>query len=362
MSRNVLRATWHKLIARARSAFNSNVTKNVEFRKEQLKALRRLLVENENVFVDALKQDLKKPNFETIMTELEVVKNEITGMLMNIDSWSKPTSVSKTLVTLFDDVYVYPEPYGIVLIIGAWNYPVQLLLSPLVGAIAAGNCAIVKPSEISPATAEVIQRLIPRYLDKDCFHVVTGGPEDTQQLLKERFDYIFYTGSSTIGKYVQQMAAKNLTPVTLELGGKSPVYIDESVPNMEVAVRRLLWGKCLNAGQTCIAPDYVICTPKVQEMVANTARKVLKEFFGEDPRLTSDYSRIVSEKHFFRLEKLLESTSGKKIIGGKIHREERYISPTLITDVTPKDAIMQEEVLFYSHIWTVAASSCRQWS
>ncbi|VVD01072.1 unnamed protein product [Leptidea sinapis] len=224
--------------------------------------------------VDVLQKDLRRSKTEAILLE-----------------------PSKGIVNILDDVVIFNDPYGVVLIIGAWNYPLQLLLLPVSGAIAAGNAVIMKPSELAPATAKFIAETVPKYLDNDAIAVVEGGPEETTELLKNRFDYIFYTGGTNVGKIVYAAATKYLTPVTLELGGKSPVYIDNTV-DMEVTTKRILWGKFVNVGQTCIAPDYILCTKEVQNKFIEHAKKILKEWYGEDPQKSPDLCRIITSRHF----------------------------------------------------------------
>ncbi|CAG2101874.1 unnamed protein product, partial [Medioppia subpectinata] len=333
---------YSDLMAKTRQSFAAGITKDVEFRKNQLKALYKFLVDNESLIVSALNEDIRKPSFETRMAEIDFCLNDIRGQLFNIDEYVARKSVPKTLVTIADDPFIQSEPYGLVLIIGAWNYPIQVTLSPLIGAIAAGNAAIVKPSELSPKTAELFYQLIPKYLDKRCYHIVLGDAEDTKQLLTEKFDYIFFTGSNRVGRCVHQLAAQQLTPTTLELGGKSPLFVDDSLPDMEMGWRRILWAKMINAGQTCVAPDYILCTPNVHKNLVQNASKVLKIFFGENPKLSPDFGRIVSDRHFERLEKFL--TSGKILIGGDKDITDRYIAPTILTDVSPTDPVMQEEI------------------
>lgn len=270
----------------------------MSFRKAQLKAMWRMVTENEGVISEALKKDLNKCRFDARATEIDVIKNDLRGMLGSIDKWAKPQPRGKSIVTLFDGVYVVPEPYGLTLVIGAWNYPLQLLLGPVIGAIGAGNAVIIKPSDLAPAIAQAVTELLPRYLDKDLYPVVNAGPTEMTELLKERFDYIFYTGSPRVGRIINLAAAEHLTPVTLELGGKSPVYFDDSVTNLEVAFRRILWGKCVNSGQTCIAPDYLLCTKELQDSLVRTADKILKEFFGTDASKSPEYGRIINPNHF----------------------------------------------------------------
>lgn len=318
---------YNSAIQRARDAFASGITKNILFRKEQLKQLYKLIDENELQFVDTLKSDLNKPKFESVMTEVDFVLNDIRSTLNNLESWTRPKFVSKCFVTLVDDNYIHYEPYGVVLILGAWNYPIQLAFSPLVGAIAAGNACVVKPSEVAPATARLIQKLMPLYLDREAFHCVMGDGSCAQALVASpQIDYVFFTGSSQIGRSIYQTASNNLTPCTLEMGGKSPVYIDEATCLkgrsghfdsflFETMVRRILWGKYLNTGQTCVAPDYILCTSYIAERFMKFAQDIIKEFYGDDPISNPDYGRIVNERHYKRLTSLLDS---QLLIGSKV--------------------------------------------
>uniref|UniRef100_A0A3Q3X9H9 Aldehyde dehydrogenase domain-containing protein n=1 Tax=Mola mola TaxID=94237 RepID=A0A3Q3X9H9_MOLML len=254
---------------------------------------------------------------------------------------STPRPVEKNLLTISDEVYIHPEPLGVVLIIGAWNYPWAVTLLPLVGAIAAGNAAVVKPSELSESSALLLHALLPRYLDKDLYPVVTGGVTETQELLRLRFDHIFYTGSSTVGKQVMEAAAHHLTPVTLELGGKSPCYIDKNC-DIRVACRRITWGKFANCGQTCIAPDYILCDPCIQGRVVECIRQTLLEFYGADPKCSPDYGRIINRRHFSRVMGLMEGYA--PVLGGQSDASQRYIAPTVLKDVPPHSRLMQEEI------------------
>ncbi|XP_067118498.1 aldehyde dehydrogenase, dimeric NADP-preferring-like isoform X2 [Centruroides vittatus] len=339
----ILTPSYSEIVQVARKAFNRGTTKSLKFRIEQLHAMDRLFVENEHRFIEALQEDMNKPKYEVILMEIENTRNDIRCMLMNINKWSKPDFAEKSLVTLFDKTYIVKQPYGVVLVMGAWNYPVQLSIGPMVGAITAGNCVILKPSEVASATSNLFSELIPRYLDQDCYHVVTGGVNECNELLKERFDYIFFTGSVHTGQIVREAANKYLTPVTLELGGKSPVYLDNSV-DFEISCKRLLWGKCTNLGQTCVAPDYLLCTPEIQDKFVNSAKKLLKEFYGEDPKSSPDLARIVNDKQFQRLIRLLKLSGNNVAIGGRIVEEERFIYPTILTNVNASDPIMKEEI------------------
>ncbi|KAH9506528.1 aldehyde dehydrogenase 3, member A2 [Dermatophagoides farinae] len=329
-----------------RREFRTGRTLPVSYRKEQLGQLYRFLDDNQNLIIETLKKDLRKPWFETVIVEVDFVLNEIRSTLANIDQYCQKKCVAKSFTTLFDDTFVHHEPYGLVLIVGAWNYPVQIILAPLVGAIAAGNVAIIKPSELAPESAHLISKLLPRYLDRRCYRVVTGDAEKSKRLLEYKFDYIFFTGSGSIGRVVHQAAARHLTPTTLELGGKSPIYLHDSLPPsaMKIACRRMIWGKMMNAGQTCIAPDYVLCSQKVRHQLEQHLINVIEEFFGHDPQKTDDFGRIVNQRHFDRLINLLNTSSGKIFYGGKIDANDRYISPTIIFDVSPDDPIMKEEI------------------
>jgi aldehyde dehydrogenase (NAD+) len=329
------------LVARLRASFDSGRTRPLEWRREQLKAMRTLLVEREQELLDALAADLGKPRAEAWATDIGVVIAEIDYALRRLRRWTKPRRVHAPLVTLPSRARIVREPLGVVLIIAPWNYPVQLLLSPLVGAIAAGNCAVAKPSEVASRTSEVLARLVPEYLDTECIAVVEGAVDETTALLAERFDHILYTGNGRVARVVMEAAAKHLTPVTLELGGKSPVYIDESA-NLEVAARRVAWGKFLNAGQTCIAPDYVLVARGLEDRFIELVRRSVFDFYGNEPKDSPDYARIVDSRHYERLVGLLES--GTAAVGGDHDDATRYIAPTVLRDVMPESPVMQEEI------------------
>ncbi|XP_071564862.1 aldehyde dehydrogenase, dimeric NADP-preferring-like isoform X4 [Temnothorax nylanderi] len=333
---------YPELVQQSRDAFNSGKTRPLEWRIKQLKQLMRMLTENSSEIVAVLASDLHRCKFETFALEIDYTIQEIKYMLMNIKEWSATEKPPKSLANFFDAVEIRKDPYGVVLVMGAWNYPVQLNLLPMMGAIAAGNCVIVKPSDIATATAKYLYETIPKYLDTDCCRVIMGGVSETTELLKQRFDYIFYTGSSTIGKLIRKAANEFLTPVTLELGGKSPVYIDNTV-DMPMAAKRILWGKCVNVGQTCIAPDYMLCTPEVQSKFIEEAKKILQEWYGDNPRENPDLARIITDKHYQRLVNYINDKT-KIAIGGDVNPAEKFISPTILTDVKSTDPIMQEEI------------------
>ncbi|XP_062872809.1 aldehyde dehydrogenase family 3 member A2-like [Trichomycterus rosablanca] len=327
-------------VQQARRAFHTGRSKPLDFRVQQLKNLQRFITERQKDITDALKKDLCKSENGTQLYEIFGVEGEIKLALSKLPEWTAPRPVAKTLLTITDEAYIHPEPLGVVLIIGAWNYPISVTLQPLVGAIAAGNAAVIKPSEVSSHTAKVME-LLSLYLDTEMYQVVIGGVPETQELLKERFDHIFYTGSSTVGKLVMEAAARHLTPVTLELGGKSPCYIDKHC-DLRIACRRITWGKYCNCGQTCIAPDYILCEPCIQDKVVEEISKCIKEFYTDDPKTCTDYGRIINRRHFTRITALLEGSTAA--IGGEHDESHCYIAPTVLKDVDPKSKVMQEEI------------------
>ncbi|XP_034021417.1 aldehyde dehydrogenase family 3 member A2-like isoform X2 [Thalassophryne amazonica] len=329
------------VVRQVRAAFQTGKTKPLDYRIQQLKNLNRFISERRSNIAEAVKQDLNKSEHGTDLFETLGLEGELKLAIGKLAEWAAPRPVEKNLLTISDEVYVQPEPLGVVLIIGVWNYPWAVTLQPLIGAIAAGNAAVIKPSEVSSHSAKVMEELLPLYLDKDLFPVVTGGVPETQELLKQRFDHIFYTGSSTVGKLVMEAAARNLTPVTLELGGKSPCYIDRNC-DIRVACRRITWGKFVNCGQTCIAPDYVLCEPCIQARVVDCIRQTLLEFYGADPKCSPDYGRIINQRHFSRVLGLMEGYT--PMVGGQSDASQRYIAPTVLKDVPPDSRLMQEEI------------------
>ncbi|XP_062295085.1 aldehyde dehydrogenase family 3 member B1 [Scomber scombrus] len=335
--------TYSQVVDRLRTVFRSGVTVPEQFRRTQLTNLMSLVKENEEQIVKALHKDLAKPKFEAVLSEVHILTNELHYALNNLRSWMQPEYASKNLATKLDDCFIRREPLGVVLIIGAWNYPLQLLLLPLVGAIAAGNCVVLKPSEVSAATDNLMAELIPKYLSQDCYTVVSGGAEETKALLQNRFDHIFYTGSQNVARSILQAASVHLTPVTLELGGKCPCYIDKGL-DMTSAARRLAWAKFFNAGQSCVAPDYVLCSEATRDALLPALRQVLEEFYTKEPQKCPDVSRIVSQRHWTRLMELLKKSSGKIVLGGESDEEDKYIAPTVLVDVAEDDALMKEEI------------------
>ncbi|XP_071482733.1 LOW QUALITY PROTEIN: aldehyde dehydrogenase, dimeric NADP-preferring-like [Diadema antillarum] len=329
------------IVDSCREAFEAGKTRSYEARIQNLHSLRRLLVENTQAFVDAARKDLGKPEFETVNFEIDFCYNEVITYINELEEWMKPEKVGMTVAAIGKHAFIQREPLGVVLIIGAWNYPIQMMVHPLVGALAAGNAVIVKPSEISETSAKLFEELFPKYLDPSCFRLVNGGVAEVTALLEQKFDHIMYTGSGQVGRIVYSAAAKHLTPVTLELGGKSPVYIDENC-NVDIAVRRTVSAKFYNAGQTCIAPDYIICRRDMTEKVVASIKRALKQFFGEDPKQSGDFGRIVSLRHMKRLLSLLEDQ--EIAIGGESNEEGLYIAPTVLVNVKDGDKVMQEEI------------------
>lgn len=332
--------TLHVLANEMRSMCLRNGGLSVQRRKESLTKLKRSIQAKESQINQALKEDLGKSTFETYATEIGFILDEIGHTLKNLEDWAAPKKV-KTPLTLFPGTStVYPEPYGVVLIISPWNYPFQLCLSPLLGAIAAGNRVVIKPSEFAPHTSSIIKLIIEEVFNRDEVYLVEGGIDETQILLKQKFDYIFFTGSTMVGKIIMKAASEHLTPVTLELGGKSPCLIEESA-NLDMAAKRCAWGKFLNAGQTCVAPDYVLIPRKMQEQFIKSLKNYIDQFYG-DVKSSLDYPRIINQKHFDRLTSLV--VPEKIAIGGDFNRDEKYISPTVLRNVTWEDKVMEDEI------------------
>ncbi|XP_073517320.1 aldehyde dehydrogenase family 3 member B1-like [Phyllobates terribilis] len=333
--------SYEDVINHLRRSFREGKTRSLEFRISQLEALSKFLEENKSQMLESLKKDLNKPPFEVELSELSLLKSEINLALNNLSSWTKDEYVSKNMVTALDSAFIRKDPFGVVLVIAPWNYPINLSLIPLVGAIAAGNCVVVKPSEISQNTEKLLADSLPRYLDKDCFAVVCGGVDDTSRLLENKFDYIFFTGNPNVGRIIMTAAAKHLTPVTLELGGKNPCYVHDEC-DLKNAARRIAWAKFFNAGQTCLAPDYILCSDNIKEKLLSALKTTIHEFYGEDPKQSPDLGRIISNRHFKRVSALL--TCGKIVTGGQTDESEKYIAPTILVDVKESDPVMQEEI------------------
>lgn len=327
------------LVARQREFFNTGATRSLKFRMNALKKLRASILRNEELINEAMKQDLNKSPTETYMCETGMVLEELSCHLKNLPKWGKEKRVATPMAQFHAKSFVSPEPYGVTLILSPWNYPIQLCLCPLVGAISGGNCAVIKPSAYAPATSSCIAHIIRETFPEEYIAVVEGGREQNRTLLDEQFDYIFFTGSVTVGKVVMDSAAKHLTPVTLELGGKSPVIVDRTA-NIPLAARRIAFGKILNAGQTCVEPDYLLLERSVKEEFVEAFKKTVGEFFPDGDM--SSMPTIISEKHYRRVTNLLKDQP--VLFGGGTDEERRFVEPTLLDEVSPDAPIMQEEI------------------
>lgn len=324
-----------------KESFERGVTLDLRWRRSQLMALERFLIEREKEITAALHDDFRKSAAETFLTETGYLRGEIRFALKHLKAWMKPRRVSIPLIYQPSGGSCSREPYGVVLIIGAWNYPFNLCLAPLISALAAGNCAVIKPSEHAPHSSAVIAEGLTHYLDRSAVRVIEGGVQEAKALLAERFGYIFYTGSFATGREVMLAAARHLTPLTLELGGKCPCIVEES-SDLKVAARRIVWAKFLNAGQTCIAPDYVLVQAEQERELLRHMEEAIIDFYGDDPRLSPDYPRIINIDQFRRLESLLEGSEVWS--GGTMDQGERYIAPTILRGVTPASPVMQSEI------------------
>ncbi|MET3510837.1 aldehyde dehydrogenase family protein [Plantibacter flavus] len=328
-------------VARLRQTFDRGTTKPVAWRLRQLRALKQLLLERGGELERALATDLGKSGTEAQITEIGLLVGEIDHTLKHLKRWVRPRRVAVPLTLAPASASVVAEPVGVVLVIGPWNYPVQLCIGPVIGALAAGDAVLLKPSELAPATSAALARLLPEYLDDRAVAVVEGDAAVATALLAERFDHIFYTGGATVGKVVARAAAEHLTTITLELGGKSPVYVDDTV-DLADAARRIVWGKLMNAGQTCVAPDYLLATRSVADRLVPHLRDAIAALYGPDPADSADYGRIISDRHFDRVSGLLDGL--EPALGGEVDASERYIAPTVVNGVDASASIMQEEI------------------
>ncbi len=327
------------LIQRQRTFFNTGNTYPVTFRIEQLKHLKQAILKHQHAIAAAAKADLGRPEFEAYF-EMGVMA-ELNLALKRLKKWVKPKRVAPQVEHLPATAWIQPEPLGVILVIAPWNYPFQLMISPLIGTIAAGNCTILKPSELAPKTSQVITTLIKETFDSNYVAVVEGGVKTSQQLLAEKFDHIFFTGGPQVGRIVMAAAAEHLTPITLELGGKSPCIVDVGV-RLDYTAKRIAWGKFINAGQTCLAPDYLVVDRRIKSDLIKHLQQAIHAFFGEDPVQSPDFARIVNDRHFFRLQNLLSTET--PVIGGQTIPEERYIAPTVIDRVSWDSPIMEDEI------------------
>lgn len=328
-------------VQRLREHFSSGQTRSYSWRIDQLGQLKSMLVEQESAFINGLNQDLGKAEHEAWTSEIGYTVSEIEHAIKRLKNWMKPRRVKTPLIAQPAKSFQLPEPLGTVLIIGAWNYPIQLVLGPLVAAIAAGNCAVLKPSELSPNCANVVAKYLPLYLDQLAYSVVLGAIPETTELLQQKFDHILYTGGKVVAKIVMTAAAQHLTPVTLELGGKSPCIVDNAV-DMDVAVSRIVWAKWMNAGQTCVAPDYVIIEHHQADNFVQKLKGKLNQFYGNNIQHNQDYGRIVNHKHLQRLLSYLAEQN--IVIGGQHDIEQKYLAPTVVLSPSLDSPLMTEEI------------------
>jgi len=321
--------------------FNTGKTKEVNFRLTNLKKLKQLILTYQNRLNEALWADLHKPEFEAYTGEIGFVLQEINIQIRGIRKWSKPKRVRSPLLHFISSSFIYPEPYGSVLIFSPWNFPFQLAFTPLVGAMSAGNCIMLKPSQHTPNTSSVMEEIIGQNFNSEYIAFFKGGRDINHALLEEKYDYIFFTGSSRVGKTIMETASRNLTPVSLELGGKNPCIVHADAP-IKMAAKRFTWGKFFNAGQSCIAPDYLLIHKEIKDQFLDQVIKNIQRFYGDDPKLSHDFLRIVNRSNTERLQEMM--ATGRILTGGNVSLEENYIAPTIIDNILPDDPIMQNEV------------------
>ncbi len=339
MTAQLQRTDILSLIAQQRQFFQTGQTQPLAFRLQQLQRLKQAVLDFQDQILEAVRLDLGRPKFEGYF-ELSAIA-EVNTALKQLKTWIKPQRIQTGIDQFPASAWIQPDPLGVVLIIGPWNYPFQLVFAPLVGALAAGNCAIVKPSEYAPHTSKVVANLIASIFDPSYVAVIEGDVQTSQALLEERFDHIFFTGGSAIGKVIMAAAAKHLTPVTLELGGKSPCIVDCDI-QLDYAAKRIIWGKFINAGQTCIAPDYLLVDRTIAAEFIPLLKQKITQFFGEDPANSPDLGRMIHQRHFDRLVKFLDD--GQAIAGGNYDAATKYIAPTLLQNVSWDTPVMQEEI------------------
>lgn len=332
---------FHNILGRQRAFFQSGATRPLDFRRDQLRKLMNGLETREGRLLDALHADLRKPAQEAYASELGFVLGELRHALKDLPRWMQPRRTRTPLLVWPSSGVIQPEPYGVSLIVGPWNYPLQLLLSPVVGALAAGNCAVLKPSEFAPHTAAAIEELVKSLFPEDYVTVVTGERDVAEALLRERFDVLFFTGSTAVGRAVMTAAARHLTPLTLELGGKCPCLVCADAP-LKTTARRIAWGKFLNAGQTCVAPDFLLVHRSIRDDLIAALRESIHTFYGDDPQRSPDYSRVINSRHFDRLVGYIKQ--GTPVVGGGHDASDLYIAPTILTDISLDTPVMQEEI------------------
>ena len=329
------------LIQKQNDFFASQQTKDINFRKQSLQRLMQEIKDREDAICDALYADFKKPKFEALATETQLVLAELNYAIKNISKWSSPIPVETSWTNFPSKDWIQPEPYGKVLVISPWNYPFMLALTPVVGALAAGNTVLLKPSELSPNTSKIIAEIITKVFPREHVGVVEGGVEVSQELLSKKWEYIFFTWSTRVGQIVYKSAAEHLTPVTLELGGKNPCIVDESA-QIKLAAKRIAWGKFINAGQTCLAPDYILVHESVKDLLVEQLKQQIQQFYGENVETSPDFARMATAKHY---QELKESLKGQKLLfGGECNDTDQYISPTLVDAPDRQSALMTGEI------------------
>lgn len=330
-----------EIIEKQRAFFSTQKTKELSYRKDALRRLRDEIIEQEDAIADAIYADFKKPRFETFIAETQFVLAEINVMLKKLELWARPEKVPGNLANFPSKNYIYREPLGQILVIAPWNYPFQLTVAPMLGAVAAGNTVVVKPSELTPNTAKIVEEIIGKVFEPEHVAVAQGGVEVSQKLLAQRWDHIFFTGSTQVGKIVYESAAKHLTPVTLELGGKNPCIVDSSA-NVSLAAKRIVWGKAINSGQTCIAPDYILVHDVVKDKLVDAMKNNVRKSYGEDQSQSSDLARIVSERHYVRLKSFLD---GQQVLyGGEMVDKDHFLDLTLVDEPDLESPLMQGEI------------------
>jgi len=342
-SSSILSEEVRRIYGKQQAFFASGATRSYQFRKQQLKKIRQAVKKHENDVIDALAKDFRRSSFESYGTEIGPLYTELRHTLRDLRSWMRPEKVNTPLPFLPSSSWTYADPLGVTLIIAPWNYPFLLMFRPLISSIAAGNTVVLKPSEISSHTANIIAAIVRENFDEEYIAVLTGDGEEVGRELLENyhFDHVFFTGSAPVGRRIMEMASRHLSPVTLELGGKSPCIVDREV-NIEFAARKIAWGKFLNAGQTCVAPDYVLVHEDVKDALVQALQKTIRSMYGEDPKQSPDFARIISERRYAALTRYLGD--GRTLLGGETDASERYIAPTLLDMVTIDDKVMQEEI------------------
>ncbi|WP_313891477.1 aldehyde dehydrogenase [Psychrobacillus sp.] len=333
----------NEMIEEHQAFFYTGITRTAKFRINQLDILKNTIKKYEKEVIQALHDDLRKSEFESYVTEIGLVYDNISYMKKNVEKWMEPEQVKTPVALMPSKSFIVHDPYGTVLIIGPYNYPFQLVMEPLMGAIIGGNCAMIKPSEATPHTMQIIKKIVEEAFDPRYIRVVEGEKEETSLLIHAPFDFIFFTGSVHVGKLVMRAAAERLTPIALELGGKSPAIVDHTA-NLEVAAKRIVWGKLVNAGQTCIAPDYVLVEERIKDKFVELVKQAIHQFYGESIQESTDLGRIVNDRHFDRLKAIIDKEQEQIIFGGKTDRADLYIEPTILDNISFSSPVMEDEI------------------